>query len=71
LNWHRISATCPEQVAASSDGANSLTEQCGHMTFQIFWVLGGLQANRTLLPVSPTGVAMSPRRDLAIEIASN
>jgi hypothetical protein len=22
--------------------ANSLTEQCGNKTFQIFWVLGGL-----------------------------
>jgi hypothetical protein len=28
--------------------ANSLTERCGHKTFQIFWVLGGLRANRTL-----------------------
>ena len=28
--------------------ANSLTEQRGHKTFQIFWVLGGLRAIRNL-----------------------
>ena len=27
----------------------------------LFGVLGGLRANRTLLPVAPTGVAMPPR----------
>jgi hypothetical protein len=39
--------------------------------FQDFWVLGGLRANRTLLPVVPTGVALRHGAlDLAIETAS-
>src|ERR1700731_4727583 len=29
--------------------------------FPDFWVPGGSRANRTLLPVSPTGFAMPPR----------
>jgi len=41
--------------------ANSLTEQCGHETFQIsgFWADYGLSAPYCLL--APTGVAMPPR----------
>jgi hypothetical protein len=35
--------------------ANSLTEQCGHKNFPNFWVLGGLQANRTLPVVRRSG----------------
>jgi hypothetical protein len=38
----------PKKELADRTIAESLTEQCGHKTFQIVWVLGGLRATRTL-----------------------
>jgi len=39
----------PKKELADRTIAESLTEQRGRKTFQIFWVLGGLPANRKLL----------------------
>src|SRR5258705_2416094 len=38
----------PKKELADRTIAESLTEQCGRKTFQIFWVLGGLPAIRKL-----------------------
>jgi hypothetical protein len=34
----------PKKELADRTIAESLTEQCGHKTFQIFWILSGLRA---------------------------
>jgi hypothetical protein len=42
----------PKKELADRTIAESLTEQCGRKTFQIFWVLGGLRqsGNYPLVP---------------------
>jgi hypothetical protein len=62
----------PRGILDSRKIANSLTERCGHKTFQIsgFWADYGLSAPYCLL-LRPQSPCRRGPLDLVIEIASN